>query len=212
MTTITTKFDLGDVVYKISYTQEQIKLPCRDCLGKGWLKATLASGATTQVPCPANHVTHGNAPAVVGLGGWPKWEASTGLLTIGQLQIRRTDREAPSRHNDVRADNRDPSSNYIQTSEDEEKYMCWETGVGSGSVHNSLDLFADLEEAIDEADRRTTMARAGQKIPGTNYGSWQPDRHQIAVAGAFLSHRELYEHDAGHVLLAEAIIASGDGR
>jgi hypothetical protein len=39
MATLTTKFALGDQVWKVHPTTEEIKLSCRLCRGRGWLDA-----------------------------------------------------------------------------------------------------------------------------------------------------------------------------
>ena len=138
--------------------------------------------------------------AEVHLGTWPEWEVEANPIQIGQIQLRVYDHSAIS--NGELADNRNPAR---LRAEDEERYMAWETGVASGSVHSAIDLFADPDEAAEEAERRTQLARRGEEVPGA--ATWAPTLEQVRVASGFLDHRELYEHDAGHVLLAEAIVA-----
>jgi len=207
MASFTTKFDLGDSVYRVHYDTTEIRLPCRYCHGTGQVTATLADDSTEQIRCPRH--TSGNGMATVQLGSWPEWRADPTPLVIGQIQLRVTDRSASASRPERMSigENMDPRSRMIANTEDEEGYMAWATGVGSGSVYKAADLFADLDEAEEEAERRTELSRAGEPVPGSNYGTWKPTIEQVRIAGGFLDHRNLYEHDAGHVLLAEAIVA-----
>jgi hypothetical protein len=200
MATITTKFSLGDQVWKISASRESIKLPCRVCRGRGWLTTQAANGESLSVECPECGVN-----ATVTLGPCPVWSVESRRLQVGMIQVRVVDRGAD---NGERADNMNPARAGRVGGRDAEDYMCWSTGVGSGSVHHVEDLFADRDEALDEAQLRTERARAGED-PGGRKGQWHawwPTAEQVRVASGFLDHRDIYEHDAEHVRLAEAIV------
>jgi hypothetical protein len=205
MAMLATKFDLGDTVWKISGDREEIKLPCRFCRGQGWLRVEGANEQSTQVKCPECGTN-----ATVTLGTWPVWRVDYGSpLKIGQIQLRVYDRTGID--NGKRADNRNPASIGKMHETDEEGYMAWSTGVGSGTVHHAEDLFATKEEAEEEAALRTERARAGEDPGGRpdRWRKWWPDQEQVRVAAGFLDHRDVYEHDAAHVALAEAIVEVG---
>lgn len=190
MSVITTKFDLGQEVFRVSHDHEVIELPCRFCRGRGWLDTAGANGERRSLKCPDC-----STQATVRLGSWPRYYADPKPLTIGLITVR-VFGDAPL--------------DYAGSSElkDEEGYMAWSTGVGSGTVHRAEDLFATLEEAEAEAEERTERARAGEAI-GT--GSWQrqwwPSAEQVRIAAGFLDHRDVYEHNAAHIVLAEQILA-----
>lgn len=199
MATITTKFSLGDLVWKIAPSTERIKLPCRFCRGRGWLDTKGANDESRPVKCPECDVN-----ATVTLGSWPVWRVESEQLRIGMIQVKLV---GTGPDNGESADNRNPARAGRVGGTDAEDYMCWSTGVGSGSVHHVEDLFSNPEEAKDEAEARTERARAGEKPGGRDqWRQWWPDAEQVRVATGFLDHRDIYEHDAGHVALAEAIV------
>lgn len=203
MATLTTKFSLGDQVWKIYCDRETIKLPCRDCLGTGWVRAQLAGDRTEKVRCPRH--TSGNGMATVHLGTWPEWRVGAPLV-IGMIQLRVVDRSRHKEDSHRPLTNRDPDR---VMAEDAENYMAWESGIGTGTIHYAEDLFGTPEEAEEEAERRTALARAGEQSGGRRGRGrvWWPTVEQIRIAAGFLDHRDIYEHDGGHVALAEAIIA-----
>jgi hypothetical protein len=207
MGTLTTKFSLGDQVWTIHSSHEEIKLPCRFCRGQGWLPVEGANEAQRSVKCPEC-----GGSALIRLGSWPEWRAEPDPLTIGQIQLRVYDRAGVD--NGQRADNLNPARVAALHEDDEEGYMAWSTGVGSGTVHHAEDLFASKEEAVEEAERRTERARAGEDPGGRKdrWRKWWPDQEQVRVAAGFLDHRDIYEHDAAHVALAEAIVEVGAKR
>jgi hypothetical protein len=79
-----------------------------------------------------------NCPACGGRGVFIDWEPTKWLvaarMTVGQVRIHVS----------------------FEDKDDEERYMTHETGVGSGTLHNALDLFATKEEAQAECDKRNT--------------------------------------------------------
>jgi hypothetical protein len=197
--TITTKFSLGDRVWKIAPTIETIKLPCRFCRGRGWLATKGANGQSWSVKCPECDVN-----ATITLGSWPLWRVESEQLTVGMIKVQVV-AEGPDNGED--ADNRNPARAGRVGGGDAEDYMCWSTGVGSGSVHHVEDLFSNLEKAKGEAEARTKRARAGEKPGGRDqWRQWWPDAEQVRVATGFLDHRDIYENYAGYVALAEAIV------
>lgn len=200
MSTLTTKFGLGQRVWKVCSTTETIQLPCRFCRGRGWLDTKGANEESRQVPCPEC-----NGHAVVNLGSWPEWRVESDPLQIAMIRLAVFDRSGAD--NGERWDNRNPASVARLHEHDEENYMAWSTGVGSGTVHHAEDLFAAREEAEEEAERRTEKARNGEEAGGRKGYSrqWWPNAEQVRIAAGFLDHRDIYEHTAAHVALAQAI-------
>jgi hypothetical protein len=68
--------------------------------------------------------------------------------TIGRIEIKKYDYEGGDP--DSKFDNYSPP----EEGSDTETYMFWETGVGSGTVHNVEDMFASREEAEEECIKR----------------------------------------------------------
>jgi hypothetical protein len=189
MATFKTKFDLGDKVWKLERSTESLMLPCRFCRGSKWLPVEGAGEQSKSVQCPECR-GHGS----IELGTWPEWKVSGGQLQIGKIEV-------------VVYDHTVERGEHAVSIEDAEKYMAVETGLGSGSVHSADDLFADREEAEVAAAARTARTRAGEKVgPWTQ---WWPESRLIGAAKGFLDHVDVYEHNAGHILLAEAIVAAG---
>lgn len=200
MATLKTKFDLGAEVWKVHSDREEIKLPCRFCRGQGWLPVEGAGGASESVKCPRCGVK-----STVTLGTWPVWRVETSPLKIGMIQLRVVDRSRFRESSSEPLTNGDPER---VIAEDEENYMAWSSGVGSGTIHYVEDLFASREEAEEEAEQRTERARAGEDPGGRKERTarWWPSAQQVQIAAGFLDHRDVYEHDAAHVALAEAIV------
>ncbi len=121
---IDTKFDIGDIVYSthVRWEQKQIQCPC--CLGtKSW-EAHLPNGEVISIICPACQFgwdSRGTIPDG-GVAG------TVSRLTVGRVEVEH--------------DHRDGYEGTLR-----EKYMCEETGVGSGLIHYGDMLFATPEEA-----------------------------------------------------------------
>lgn len=206
MTTIKTKFDLGSQVWRIYSDTETIRLPCQFCRGKGWVRAEGAGEQVEQVQCPR----HSSMAATVGLGSWPEWKVVETEMIIGSVEVRYFDHSQEREGDDGRRTGKSNRDNrWVR--EDEEKYMCWATGVGSGSVFRVDELFEDPEIAAEEAERRTRVARLGD-VPAAGLRPWKPSYEQVGIAQGFLDHRDVYEHDAGHILLAEELVRVGNKR
>jgi hypothetical protein len=200
MSTLTTKFSLGQWVWKVYPSTEDIEVPCRLCRGRGWLHAKGANNESCSVKCPSCGVN-----ATVRLGTWPEWRVVSEPLQIAMIRLEVFDRTGDD--NGERADNRNPARvSCTHGVEDRESYMAWSTGVGSGTLHSVEDLFASCEEAEEEATQRTKRARAGEDPGGRNTRPWWPTAEQVRGAQGFLDHRDVYEHNAAHVALAQVII------
>ena len=73
-----------------------------------------------------------------------------GPLTIGQVRVEVTYSDG------IEGD--DTFSNYMAKKEKKEQYMCVETGIGTGTIHDATDLFA-----LKAAAEQTAKNRNGDK-------------------------------------------------
>lgn len=125
MTTITTKFGIGDTVYWASTVIAQKQHPCPDCLGSREWKATSPAGAEYTFACPRCSERYmRNCDLSL---KYSVHEPAVRKMTVGS----------------VRTDSHEDKPN---------SYMCRETGVGSGAVYYENDLFATEAEAMRAAE------------------------------------------------------------
>ena len=116
----TPKYEIGQTVYRAHVTRERVNHDCPDCLGSGRWSCTSPAGATMEMSCPRCSVTHyGND--TLGLS-YVKAQCYVVTLTVGSVQIDTASKEVV-------------------------RYMCRETGVGSGSVYDESDLHMTAEAA-----------------------------------------------------------------
>lgn len=129
---LTSKYDLNQKVYKIWRLTETIGTPCGVCSGTGRL--ALVNGGS--VPCThaykSPHCDNGKVRTEL----VHRW-AVTAILTIGQVRAQAT-----------------VPRGCLSDDDNGVRYMCYETGVGSGTVHNERDLFATRDEALAECEAR----------------------------------------------------------
>ncbi len=124
MATITTKFDIGDKVFRASTTTTRKQHPCPDCLGSKVWKATSPAGRDYEFGCPRCSASYHNDRDLI--LDYTVHEAIVYELTIGRIEAFSGDKRGA-------------------------KYMCEETGIGSGQVFNEDDLFRTREEAEAQA-------------------------------------------------------------
>lgn len=134
MATITTKYSIGDKVYHATTTTEKKRHPCPDCLGERKWSVKSPGGIDYTIDCPRCSASY-NSDRDLTLD-YSVLVPRAGALTIGSIQ-----------YNSV------PSS-YDHGA----RYMCRETGVGSGSVYNEADLFLTEEEALAAAKIKADLA------------------------------------------------------
>lgn len=185
---ITTKYDLGQEVWTIRIEQERTQLPCKFCRGEKRVRVESPSGDYDYADCPR---CKGYVPQVE-VVAIPTWVLGR-KLTIGQVRVHVTD--SPGRPGEARFDN------FKQQSGREEDYMCVETGIGSGNIHDVSKLFPTEAMAQEEADERNEAIAEGR-------GEWKPSHREATAAQAFLDHRDVYEHTPEDVALAERVIAA----
>jgi hypothetical protein len=126
MTTITTLYSVGEVVWHANTTQTTATHDCPDCLGSRAWKATSPAGAEFSVACPRCSGGYRSSKAL--LLSYATLVGTAARLTIGSIQF---DSEASG-----------------------PRYMCRETGVGGGRVYDEKDLFSTQEYAQAAADAK----------------------------------------------------------
>ena len=136
------KFGPKDKVYKISHSKESIWEECKFCDGEGVIIGKDSSPRS----CP---VCYGRKGEMVYKD--LKWMVESVPLTIGQIRIEFTPKSTENL-SDLFDNYKAQSENYI------ESYMCYESGIGSGSVYYLKDLFSSLSAAQAECDKRNSSA------------------------------------------------------
>lgn len=126
MATIETKFSIGDVVYKAWTTTVSKQHPCPDCKGSRKWKAVSPAGGEYEFPCPrcaARFMSNRDLSL-----DYSEFAPSVHKLTIGSVRVDTSSQDRPV------------------------EYMCRETGIGSGTIHDQADLFPTEEEAMRAAE------------------------------------------------------------
>lgn len=132
MATIQTKFSVGDVAWRAGTTTKKHQHPCPDCLGSRKWTATSPAGKSFEVSCPrCSSGYQSNSDLSL---DYTLFVPITERLTIGSIRT---------------------------NTEGETTYMCRETGVGSGTVHNERDMFAKREEAEAAAKIKADLNNQG---------------------------------------------------
>lgn len=127
------KYAIGDRVYFVSTNLTHKRLPCPDCLGSKKWRVVSPAGIECSTDCPRCKRMFSDLPSL----DVPCYESCVRSLTIGSIQINTADYDG-----------------------EPVKYMCVETGVGSGSVYKESALFADGTEAGIYADAKVAAETA----------------------------------------------------
>lgn len=127
MTIIETKYSVGDVVYFASTISTRKQHDCPDCLGSRKWSATSPAGGEFEFACPRCSASY-QSDRDLSLD-YTAYEPTAGRLTIGSIQVN----TAPGAYDHGN------------------RYMCVETGIGSGSVYNEDRLFETEAEALAAA-------------------------------------------------------------
>ena len=118
------KYDIGQKIWIVRRFAKQINKECGFCSGSGRAIGADLTGYT--------------CPVCIGRGynkDYEKIRYNVLLIgTIGLVRIERREAEGYSKQ--------------------EVQYMCYQTGIGSGSVYNEDDCFTSEREANKEAERR----------------------------------------------------------
>lgn len=124
---IETRVDVGDLVYRASADWSNKQVQCPDCLGTRSWEAHLPNGEIIPITCPAcEYGFESRGTVLVG-----EVVGSVARLTVGSCEVEMDRREG-------------------HEGELAERYMCEETGVGSGTVHYGHDLCESHAEAEDQ--------------------------------------------------------------
>ena len=118
------KFKIGDVVFRAGTTTEKKRHPCPDCKGEKKWRTVSPAGKEYEFNCPrcqAGYMSERDLSL-----DYTIHEPKVDKLTIGSVRL------------DTYSDR--PVS-----------YMCQETGLGSGSVHDQDDLFSTQDAATNHA-------------------------------------------------------------
>lgn len=145
MAVLTTKYSVGDVVYRASTTTISKKHPCPDCKGARKWKVTSPAGGEYEFACPRCSARYNNDRDLT--LDYSQFTPSVIKLTIGSVQYN----SAPSSY-DYGA-----------------RYMCVETGIGSGSVYIETDLFPSEAEALVAAQAKANEQNATTEWVVTRY-------------------------------------------
>ena len=127
MALIETKYSVGDVVYFASTISTRKRHDCPDCLGSRKWSAQSPAGGVFEFGCPRCAAPYQNDRDLS--LDYTAYEPTAGRLTIGSVQVN----TAPGAYD---------SGN---------RYMCRETGVGSGTIYNEDRLFETEEDALKAA-------------------------------------------------------------
>ena len=138
---IETKYNFGDVLYTIHRGSKTEWMPCDFCGETGRISGV--NGDTK--PCPECYGRRGENKHVR-----LEWKVEGDTLTVGLVEVRITNKYTDGEDSDA--------SNFgHQEHKREEWYMCYETGIGSGTNHPVESLFPTIEEAQAECDKRNEV-------------------------------------------------------
>ena len=133
MGTITTKYSIGDKVFHSQILTTKRRHACPDCLGARKWEATAPAGTKYTFDCPRCSASyHSDRDLQL---DYSEFAPSVQELTIGSIQY-----------------------NSANGWDHGARYMCRETGVGSGSVYDEKDLFSTKEEATAAAQIKADIA------------------------------------------------------
>lgn len=134
MTIIKTKYSIGDTVFHGYTLQERREHPCPDCNGERKWTAKSPAGSEYTFGCPRCSMSYISDRDLQ--LDYTTHVPSARQLTIGSIQ-----------HNTA-------AGAYDHCT----RYMCPETGVGSGSVYNEGSLFETEDEALNAARVQADLA------------------------------------------------------
>lgn len=155
---INTVYNLGDKVVAGSCFSTSHLVPCPECDGTGYHKVEGKDLRLRCTTCNSQSNLKTNPGYVVGY----KWTPQFDHLTVGLVRVEVTQKK------------------------DERKYMCKETGVGTGSVWAEDHLWpvADLPTLKERLEKRCEALNNGEASSGTGYDrylSWRKnDCHHIS--------------------------------
>lgn len=151
------RFGIGDPVWVVYSDTVDRRVPCPDCLDSKTWEATSAVGETFRVSCPRCQTTNWSLSKLPPLA---RREATFRVrqLTVGSIQM----------------------DTNVRDGESVFKYMCAETGIGSGNVYNETGrwcVYGSEAEALAaaEIEQRDSQARLDAlpvAIRAADYAQW----------------------------------------
>lgn len=134
MAGLTTKFAVGDKVFRSGTMTIRKQHPCPDCKGTRKWQATSPAGGVFEMACPRCTERYRSEE---GLSlEYSEFIPAVNTLTIGSIRVDTNDADRPV------------------------SYMCRETGIGSGTIHYEADLHATEEEAQAVAEEKAKTLNA----------------------------------------------------
>jgi hypothetical protein len=147
MATITTKYSEGDTIYFASTQSEKRKHDCPDCLGERKWKTVSPAGGEYEFDCPRCAAPYMSNPKLS--LAYQAYAPFVSKMTIGSVQFNTA------------------KGAYDQGA----RYMCRETGVGSGAVYNEADFFTIESDAMDAAQLKADEQNATISIIVERYNA-----------------------------------------
>lgn len=143
---ITTKFDIGQTIYRMVVSRVVVTGPCPVCAGEGGILTTAADGSEHRLRCPKNQYTRYTDPDEICYSGRVRVgrehrREEPVPLTVGQVQVT----VGPRR---------------------EEVVMCEETGIGSGTIHSVT------PRPINYSSRGSHFGVFGTAEEAVRWGDW----------------------------------------
>ena len=133
---IQTRYSLNDMAWLICHEPKQVIAPCETCHNTGVVTI--------------NDTTPRSCPDCFGRTRF-KWEKSEwfveGVRTIGQVKCEVTSLKTTAEFSNIGIFDPDEITQ-------KNRYMCYETGVGSGAVYREEDLFRTKSLAQTKCDTR----------------------------------------------------------
>ncbi len=131
---ITMKYSLGDKVFSGQCSWSSVPKTCEHCKGSGLVTVATAL-ESYEVPCPYCEQDVWGQKARGYTQEW-NYRVYVQSLTIGEVRVE------------------------ISNTKHEVEYMCEETGVGSGTLHDEKNLFLTYDEAYAHGE---TLAKVAQR-------------------------------------------------
>ena len=136
MSTIKTKYSLKQTVYNAYCVNEVYNVKCEDCDGTGYWSIQGKDKKVGCETCNKSSFSWSNTPGIIQMY---KYFPRVQELTIGQVQA---------------------SIGYKA----EVRYMCKETGLGSGTLWNEKSLTDDVNKATEAAKILAERKNAGEDV------------------------------------------------
>lgn len=164
MAVIETKYSIGDTVYHASVTTTKAQHSCPDCGGTKRWKAFSPAGGEYEFACPRCTAVYRHYDDMS--LDYSEYVPSIQRLTVGSVAY-----------------------NSAEGSYDHgARYMCRETGVGSGSVYSEADLYETEAEAVEAGKAKAADSNKNVEWVAARYNrTLSISDHQISNAAMKLA-------------------------